>query len=154
MTARPVHQVDLPPDARALSTLPRVDYEDAFLVETGPTEDRTAEQWARAMLEGTSERMRRRLRLGWFALGVQLGSTRSPDRVLGWKVRRSTPDHVLLAANSLYGFRGELLFRRQEEGLLFATFLQERNVFARALWARVAPRHRRVVRYLLGRAAV
>ncbi len=43
-----VRQVTLPPAARALSTLSHVDYEDAFLVETGPAQDRTGEQWARA----------------------------------------------------------------------------------------------------------
>ncbi len=42
-----VRQVTLPPAARALSTLSHVDYEDAFLVETGPAQDRTGEQWAR-----------------------------------------------------------------------------------------------------------
>lgn len=46
-----VRQVTLPPAARALSTLAHVDYEDAFLVETGPAQDRTGEQRARAILE-------------------------------------------------------------------------------------------------------
>jgi hypothetical protein len=31
----------MPPAARKLSTLSRVDYEDAFLVETGPAQDPT-----------------------------------------------------------------------------------------------------------------
>jgi hypothetical protein len=33
-----LEQVPLPPDARDLSTLSRIDYEDAFLVETGPAQ--------------------------------------------------------------------------------------------------------------------
>jgi hypothetical protein len=36
-----VRQVALPPAARALSTLSHIDYEDAFLVEIGPAQDRT-----------------------------------------------------------------------------------------------------------------
>ena len=36
-------RVTLPPAARALSTLSRVDHEDGFLVETGPAQDRTGE---------------------------------------------------------------------------------------------------------------
>jgi len=40
-----VRQVTPPPAARALSTLCHVDYEDAFLAETGPAQDRTGEQW-------------------------------------------------------------------------------------------------------------
>ncbi len=39
-----VRQVTLPPAARALSTLSHVDYEDAFLVETGSAQDRTGER--------------------------------------------------------------------------------------------------------------
>ena len=39
-----VLQVAVPPAARMLSTLARVGYEDAFLVETGPAQNRTGEQ--------------------------------------------------------------------------------------------------------------
>jgi hypothetical protein len=46
-----VRQVTLPPAARAHSTLSHVDYQDAFLAETGPAHDRTGEQRARAILE-------------------------------------------------------------------------------------------------------
>jgi hypothetical protein len=93
-----VRQVAVPPAARALCTLARIDYEDAFLVQMGPVEDRTAEQWARAILEGAPAMMRRTLLLGWSALGLQLGPTASDGFVLGWAVRRSTPDFVLLAS--------------------------------------------------------
>jgi hypothetical protein len=82
-----VHQVAVPPAARTLSTLPHIDHEDAFLVETGPAQDRTGEQWARAILEDAPIIMRRALRWGWFALGLRLGSTRSDRFVLGWEVR-------------------------------------------------------------------
>jgi hypothetical protein len=47
-----VRQITLPSAARTLSTLSHVGYEDAFLVETGPAQDRAGEQWARAILEG------------------------------------------------------------------------------------------------------
>jgi hypothetical protein len=48
---------------------------------------------------------------------------------------------------------GELLFKRERDGLLFATFVRQQNPVARAVWARIAPRHRRVVRSLLAQAA-
>jgi hypothetical protein len=64
-----VRQVAVPPAARALSTLSRIDYEDAFLVETGPATDRTAEQWARAIVEGAPITVRSTLVSGWSALG-------------------------------------------------------------------------------------
>ena len=59
-----VRQVTPPPAARALSTLCHVDYEDAFLVGTGPAQDRTGEQWARAILEDAPVSTRIRSRGG------------------------------------------------------------------------------------------
>jgi hypothetical protein len=147
-----VRQVTLPPAARALSTLSHVDYEDAFLVETGPAQDRTGEQWARAILEGAPESTRHALSRGWSALGLRLGSAQ-PDRlVLGWEVRRSTPGVALLGASGRFGLSGELLFECQQHTLLFATFVQLDNRVARALWAGIASRHRQVVRDLLEQA--
>jgi hypothetical protein len=46
----------------------------------------------------------------------------------------------------------ELLGKRQQQALLVATFAQQENQIARAVWAGVAPVHRQVVRYLLERA--
>ena len=42
-------QIAVPPAARALSTLRRIDYEDAFFVAAGPGQERSGEQWARAI---------------------------------------------------------------------------------------------------------
>ncbi len=148
-----VRQVAVPPAARRLSTLTRVDYEDAFLVEPGPTHGRTAEEWARAILEDAPAVVRSALAWGWSALGLQIGSTRSDRPVLGWEVRRSTPDFALLAAGSRVGLPAELLFKRQRQTLLFATFVRQENRVARAVWAGVIPLHQQVVRYVLGRAS-
>ena len=60
--------------------------------------------------------VRRRLWLGWTALGLKLGPPWSSDRVLGWKVKHSDPAFVLLAADSWLGLRGQLLFRREPDG--------------------------------------
>lgn len=147
-----VRQVTLPPAARALSTLPQVDYEDAFLVETGRAQDRTAEQWARAILEDAPVSTRNALSRGWSMLGLRVGSTDHERSVLGWELRRSTPDVVLLGARGRLGLSGELLFERQQHTLLFATFVQLENAIARALWTGIASRHRQVVRDLLEQA--
>jgi hypothetical protein len=147
-----VRQVTPPPAARGLSTLSHVDYEDAFLVETGPAQDRTGEQWARAILEDAPMSTRSALSRGWSALGLRLGSTQSDRFVLGWEVRRSTPDIALLGATGRLGLSGELLFECQQHTLLFATLVQLDNRIARTVWARIAPRHRQVVRDLLEQA--
>jgi len=143
----------MPPAARALSTLSHVDYQDAFLIDTASAQDRTGEQWARATLEDAPIIVRSVLLSGWSTLGLRLGSTRSDRFVLGWEVRRSTPDFVLLAAGSRIGMPAELLFKRQQHTLLFATFVQKENPTARAVWAAVDPVHRPVVRYVLEHAS-
>jgi Protein of unknown function (DUF2867) len=150
--SRPVSQISLPADARSLSTLARIDYEDAFIVDAGV--ERTAEEWVRAVLRDPPLGVRARLVSGWLALGLRLGGPRSPQRVLGWKVRQSGPRHVLLAADSWLGLRGELLFRSEPGGgLLFATVLQLNHSAARSVWATITPTHQHVVGALLTHAA-
>jgi hypothetical protein len=148
-----VRQVAPPPSVRALSTLARVDYDDAAFLEIGPHDSRTAERWARAILEDAPPVTRRALRRGWFALGLKLGSARSERLVLGWEVRRSSPDFALLGASGRLGLQGEVLCKREQETLLVVTFVQLDNVLARAVWARVAPGHRHTVRHLLEQAS-
>jgi len=42
--------------------------------------------------------------------------------------------------------------KREPGGMLFATFIQQRNVVARTVWARIATGHQRVVGSLLAQA--
>jgi hypothetical protein len=147
-----VRRVDLPSWARALSTLPRIDYCDAFLFDAGSTHDESAEDLIREVLEGAPLTARTQLLSGWSAIGlmVRSGSERS---VLGWEVRRAAPDHVLLGADSRIGMPGELLLKKVDGALLFATFVAQQNLIARAVWAVTEPAHVRVVRDILGQAS-
>ena len=148
----PVREVPLPTSARALTTLPRLDYTDTFFVETDAVNDLTPEQWARAALEDAPEHTRRALRFGWTVLGARLGSTRDPRRILGWEVRHSSEEYALLGGMSILGFDAELLFTREPKGFLFATLMTHNTLLARLLWARIEAGHRRVVRSLLRQA--
>lgn len=150
-TSPAVSQISLPDDARLLSTLARIDYQDAFAATAEVPH--TAQEWVRVVLQDAPARVRRRLWWGWTALGLRLAPPWSAHRVLGWKVTRSDPAVVLLAADSWLGLRGQLLFRREPSGLLFATFVQQTNPAARALWAAITPRHQQIVRSLLTHAA-
>jgi hypothetical protein len=145
-----VRQVAVPPAARALSTLSHIDYEDAFLVDRA--QNRTAEQWARAILEDAPIAMRSALWWGWSALGLKLGSPWSDRSVLGWELRKSTPEHVLLGARSRLGMPAELLVKRGRHKFLFATFVQKETQIARAVWAGIDPVHRPILRYALEQA--
>ena len=147
-----VGQTGLPAGTREIATLARIDYEDAFLVGTGLAQDRTAEQWAREILEGAPVSTRHALTRGWSGLGLRLGPAQSDRHVLGWEIRRSDPDVVLLGARGRLGLSGELIFQRSPRGLLYATVVQLDNRVARGLWAAIESRHLRVVQDLLARA--
>lgn len=141
--------VEVPSDARARSKLARIDYQDAFVVETSFAQLLNGERWARAMLEDAPTMTRSALTSGWSALGLRLGSIRSERLVLGWEIASQGPEFALLAARSHLGFSAELLFERRPRALLFATFIEAASPVARAIWVPLGPWHRQVVRYLL-----
>lgn len=147
-----VMQIPLPDDARALSTLPRIDYTDAFAAAAA--DKHSPAQWIRAMLQDAPARVRWQLWLGWTALGLRLGPPWQSDRVLGWKLTHSDASYALLAADSCLGLRAELLFCSEPHGLLFATLLQHTNPAARALWRAITPCHQRIVASLLTHGAI
>jgi hypothetical protein len=144
-----VREIELPATVRALSTLPRFDYTDAFLLTTPRAWRHTGEEWARMTLEDAPSKTRAMLRRGWFALGLRLGSSDNRRLVLGWEVRRHSPDSVVLGARSLLGMEAELLLKREHDAVVFATVLRMNNPLLRVFWARFSPQHRRVVRRLL-----
>ena len=147
---RTARQVPVPPEVEALSTLPRIDYADAFVVDTRAHPDWNAERWARAVLEEAPASMLTKLLAGWSALGLKVGDGAG---VLGWQVRSSTDDTVLLGADSRVGMPGELLFALRPQGLVFATFVHHRTAATRAMWAAVVRAHVPIVLELLERAA-
>ena len=146
-----VSAVTLPAQARALSTLSRIDYEDAFRLDAGI--QRSAEYWVRAMLNDAPLVVRSRLVAGWLALGLNLREPWSADRVLGWKVQHNDADVVLLAADSWLGLRGQLLFVSEPGGLLFGTLVQQNNRLVHSLWNAITDTHQHVVQSLLVHAA-
>jgi hypothetical protein len=146
-----VRHVDVPASARELSTLPRINYCDAFVFDVGSRHDECAGDLIREVLEGAPLTVRTQLLSGWSTIGLKVTSG-SAGSVLGWDVRRSVPDHVLLGADSRIGMPGELLLKKEDGALLFATFVAQRNLIARAVWAVTQPVHLRVVRDVLGQA--
>jgi hypothetical protein len=154
-TSPRVRQIGVPPEARELSTLSHVDYQDAFVTDVGPVAERTGEQWARAVLEGTPRDLRRSLRLGWSAIGLKLDRAPVGRRILGWEIRRETPQFALLGAESGVPMSGggELLFKRHRRALLFCTFVQLDDRLARAAWTGIEPVHVPTVRRILDLAS-
>ncbi len=147
-----VGEIEVPAGARALTTLARVDYQDAFLVDASRAGEHSGEEWARATLEAAPQSVRRSLRRGWTALGLKLAPRDSEQAVLGWMVRRADAEFALLGLDSRTGMPAELLFKSEPGGLLFATFIEQRNPLMRAVWTPMGAPHRRIVPSLLRHA--
>src|SRR5215207_6651710 len=143
------HQVDPPQSVRELTTLGRVDYLDAFVTEVDPDDPGRAQAWARAMLEGVGRRERLEFQLVWRALGLRLGLLPSADHIVGWRILDEQPDYVLLLADSWIGMPAEVLVRRVGSELTMLTFVEQRTILARAMWATATPVHRAAVPGLL-----
>ena len=144
-----VQEIEVDATTRSRGTLERVDYADSFLAGTASGSERTAEQWARAMLEAAPSPTRRALTAGWTALGLRVRSRGDRDHILGWTILQRSADRVLLGADGRLGLSGQLLFERTPGALLFATFVRLDNPAARATWPTVIPSHRRTVQRLL-----
>ncbi len=144
-----VRQIAPVADLRQHSTLDRFDYEDAFVVDIGSAQARTAVEWMRVILEEAPTRIRMQLLSGWTGLGLKLSLPGSAGAVLGWKVRSEDDDLVLLGADSRIGMPAELVLRRDGQELLFATLVRQDNPVARAMWASIEATHVRTVRTIL-----
>ncbi|HEX3736344.1 MAG TPA: hypothetical protein VHV53_02285 [Solirubrobacterales bacterium] len=147
-----VSQVELPAEAAALATLSRVDYTDAFRADVSSLPPHSGEEWAREIIEGAPASVRKGLRQGWTALGLKLAPTGADGCVLGWRIRHSDAGYALLGMDSRIGMPAELLLRPDGGSLLFATFVRQDNILARAVWTGIGPRHRRIVPRLIAAA--
>jgi hypothetical protein len=148
----PAHEIAVPPEVRGRSTLTRVDYENAVLAEIDPADGSTAEEWARAILEGAPAPMRAALTGGWARLGLLLGPEHSEQHVLGWAVRPADPGAVLLRVGSPDGLHAQLLIEHRPGAVLIVSFVQHDGDAARTAWAEVEGLHAPVVCQLLDEA--
>lgn len=130
------------------------DYADAFEVARRPTDQRSAERWARDGFERLPMATRRSVLLAhrWI-LGFHLGPWASPDHVFGWRIALSGPELLHLEARSRL-FSGHMVWRLHDTRLAMTTFLQyEMQRTASAVWAAVGNVHRGGAPHLLDLAA-
>jgi hypothetical protein len=148
-----VRQIQVPAIARESTGQAPIDYEDAFRVRLPALASPPAPRWAEMILEEARADRRRAVLSGWEALGLELGPIPGKGFVLGWAIRHSEPGLVVLAAGSPLGVAGELVFRREPGGLLYATFVRLRGDVAHRAWAPIETAHPPIVRELLRDAA-
>ncbi|MFV9636773.1 hypothetical protein [Mycobacterium neumannii] len=134
------------------SALGRIDYADAFEVGIEHPLQRNAEEWLRTVLEDAPLHTRIRLLSAWSAIGLKLRLPGSAASILGWDIRDWDADSVVVGAHSRIGMPAELVLRRENGGLSFATFVRHDNAIVRGLWATIETSHVQTVRSLLERA--
>jgi hypothetical protein len=133
--------------------LSAADFAYACQLELDAPTTQSAEVWARAVFEGAPRLLRWFIVSGWIAgLGLRLGPRRSRRYVLGWSVVSNTPEVIVLGVGS-FMLTARLVVRVTESTVVHATFVRYERAPARIVWPVAAVIHRRVVPFLLGRAA-
>jgi len=145
-------EVLVPAAVGELSLLDRVDYEDAYRVDTH--RQRTPEQWMRAFLEDAP----RWFQLPWAGLGkavlgARFGPLNAAGHVLGWKVLVDRPDAFAVGLDSSGGLFARLISLTPPGQAVVATQIRLDTTRARTLWPVICRGHRFFAPYLLGRAA-
>jgi hypothetical protein len=155
-------QTEMPIRARRVRTVTEplvtdhgpADYTDAYTLQGSATLAGTAEEFARAGLEGCNPVLRRAIRLLHHrVLGLRLAPADSPDHIIGWRIVTNELDVIHLEAAGPIG-HSALVCRRVGAGAASVqTFLWFDNWVARPLWALVGSAHRGVTPRLMERVA-
>jgi hypothetical protein len=148
-----VWQRDVPEPVRSLGGLANPDYMDLFTATTNEASEKTAEDWARAVLEGAPYYIRLGVfGVAWrFPLGLRLGPRRSPDYIIGWKIAARGEDWVRIEAAS-WMMTASLVFKADEERLSWASFVRYDRRLAALVWPPGSIVHRKVGLALMRRA--
>jgi hypothetical protein len=146
-------EVPVPTAVAELRLFDRVDYEDAYSVDTDL--ERTPERWMRAFLEGAP----RWFQLPWAGIGTVLLGARfgplatTPGYVVGWKVLDDRPDAFVIGLDSAGGLAARLVAVTSPGHAVIATQIHLDTTYARTLWPVIRRGHRFFAPYLLDRAA-
>src|SRR5207247_446134 len=113
-------QRDVPEPIRSLGGLANPDYLDLFTATTNEESVRTAEDWARAVLEEVPYHSRLAVFVAQrVLLGLRLGPRRSPDYIHRWKIAARGEDWVRIEAAS-WMMSAALVFKVDEGQLSLA----------------------------------
>jgi hypothetical protein len=143
---------DVPDRLRSLCTFGKPDYIDSFTLNTSAARERSAEGWARAILEEAALARRSARRL-WQFIGLQLGPPPYSDaHVQGWVIADTGPNWIRLETRSWYlAAQAVCLVDDAEVSLSLSTRYAHRLV-GRLVWAFVVSPHQRAVPIMLRQA--
>jgi hypothetical protein len=140
---------DVPDTIRGLDTLASPDYVDLFVATTSRATEKSAEEWARTILEDTSTgRSAPRL---WRLLGLRLGPTPSTDHVQGWRIADRGDDWIRIEASS-WCMTAHAVVQVDDGQVSLALFIRYDRPIAALTWQAVSVMHRRAVPVMLRQA--
>jgi hypothetical protein len=140
---------EIPEAIRSLDTLANPDYVDLYTTTTPVATGQSADEWARAVLEGTP--LGQSARALWRLLGLRLGPRHSADYVQGWKIAARGDNWIRLETASWY-MTGHAVVRVDDGRLSVALFLRYDRPIAALVWLPVSVMHRRAVPAMLRQA--
>ena len=147
-------EVAVSEEVQTVATLADPGYTYACELHTLGAGSRSAEQWARAVFERAPQPLRWFVVAGWIiGLRLRLGPRPSPSHVLGWRILSNAPTVIVLGVES-FMLSARLVVQVRESEVIHATLVRYERRAARIAWAAAAPIHRRVIPFLLRRAAV
>ena len=105
------------------------------------------------MLEGAPRPVRWFLRVGsMVGLGLRLGPDQSQEHVLGWPIVTRRPDLVVIEQHSSLVAARQVFWLNSDQ-LIQSTLYEYQRHLASWVWPPVSVIHRRLIPYLIGRAA-
>jgi hypothetical protein len=110
----------------------------------------SAEQWARAAIEGAHATRVYAPRL-WRVLGLRMGPRPSAEHVNGWRIDAQEDDWIRLETASAYATI-HVIVRVEPNEVQEAMFIRFDHAIAIPIWAIVGPFHRRAMPALLRHA--
>ena len=144
--------VSMPASVTALKLLDRVDYQDAYALETRVR--LTPEVWMRLFMTGSPSALSGFTSGVLKALRFGSGSTGSADEWSGWQVIQSGPEEFVLGTEFGIGLTARLIALTRPGRAVIATQVRLDGRPARAVWAVIAPMHRRVAVSFLNHAGI
>jgi hypothetical protein len=142
-------RVSVPADVAALNVLDRVDYQDAFAVDTAGV--RTAEQWARLCFEVDPPPMLRVAQLILTPMGAGAAQSESTG-IAGLRILRNDPENIVLGFTINFA-TPRIVFSAPPGRLVMSTLLRYDGRSAPIIWAVLRWPHQITARALVDRAA-
>ncbi|HEX6394361.1 MAG TPA: hypothetical protein VFZ97_13055 [Acidimicrobiales bacterium] len=143
---------EVPEVVRSLITLAEPDYADLVTLQTPRAGERSAEGWARAVLEEAPVSRRNARRL-WRLMGLRLGPSQSHDYIQGWKITQRGDNWIRAETSSWYASCQAVCLVEAGQVSVSLSLRYDRPLVARSVWALIAGLHQRGLPVMLRQAA-